>query len=150
MKKTVLALAIVYVLPFYFAFMNWQNYAWFIGGFCIGLGLMLLDELVFYKQYAGATPKALELISRSPLFLVAFPILAFFAITSSTSALGVGLVLGIGLTMVAEAIALRRNQGQLRQRFAQHLSASLDDQEIRRWLWVGIIIFSVLSGLVFL
>lgn len=151
MKKRIslFVIAGIYALPFYLAFMNWQIYIWFVVGLVLGLVMMMADELIVYKHYVSQTSNALELITRSPLFLVAYPVLAFFAITSSNSALGIGLVLGLGLTMVVEALALRQNLPQLRQRFAQHLSPSLSDQDLLRGLWMGLVIFGGLSILVY-
>lgn len=149
-RLLIVLIGLMYCAPFYFAFNNWQVFAWFVVGVMVGLGLLVADEAVLYRYYATQTPEVLQLISRSPLFLVAYPVLAFFAITSSGNAFGIGVVLGIGLTLVAEAWLLRPDTAVVRTRFAQHLSPSVNESDLRRVTWVATVIFVGLSLLVFL
>lgn len=150
MTKIMLPIILLFALPFFFAFSEVTLYAWFLVGYAFGLAVMLLDEMVLYKQYAAQTPDALQLITRSPLFLAAYPVLAFFAITSSGSALGVGVLLGMGIVLVAESVALQRDPARLRARFAQHLSAQVSDQDLRRGMVAAWVVLLVLSVLVFI
>jgi len=61
-------------------------------GFFVGLGLLWLDVAIFTAWYQFDEP-----FSRSFLFLLLYVPLLIFMLTSSSSALGVGLMIGFGV-----------------------------------------------------
>lgn len=136
---------LIYTVPFYLATQNLLTWALFVIGVAIGLAIMIADEVVLYRIYVDQTPESLQLITRSPLFIAAYPILAIFAITSTSNVLGLGVVLGLGLTLVVEGLQLRSNVPAFKKRFLQHLPAALDRSTVTTLLGLEIAIFAILS-----
>lgn len=142
---SLVVVAIIFCLPFYLAVSSWLTWTWFVAGVAIGLAIMIADELFLYRFYADKTPKAMQLITRSPLFIFAYPVLAVFAITSTSQVLGIGVILGLGLTLVVEGFQFRTRPAEFHQRFLQHLPAAVDQSTINALLVIEVAIFAVLS-----
>ena len=77
-----------------------QHMIWLIGlevGLVLGLGFVQLDRRYFYSLYQQQT--ALKgLLSQSLIFIFSFIPLAVFIVTSSSSPIGIGFVLGFIIT----------------------------------------------------
>lgn len=140
-----LAVALLYIAPFYLAVPELLSWVWFVCGVLIGVAIMIADELVLYRFYGERTPEAMRLVTRSPLFLAIYPLLAIFAITSTAYVFGVGVVMGLGLTLIVEGFQLRNQPTAFRQRFLQHLPAELDRSTVLTLLVLEVAVFVLLS-----
>lgn len=85
---------------------NWLASIYYTIGWYLGFLLMSLDKNTLYKYYYESIHKKddkfARLVTRSILFIMSYFVLSIFLITSSGSAIGMGLVMGIGLVLSFE------------------------------------------------
>jgi len=95
-----------YAAGFYFFNRFLLDTAFYLGGWYLGVFLLILDKQklyqFYYKEIHEKNDRFARLITRSFFFLLAYVILAIFLITSSGSPLGIGLIMGIGLSLTFE------------------------------------------------
>jgi hypothetical protein len=148
---TAFLLPLLYSPIFYFTYQDVAQFGLFVLGVYGGAILMWLDQVVLHKYYAAAVdivPTAPHLITRSPMFIAVYVPLALFVITSSGSALGIGLIQGIGLQMSYELIKYSRDPAAFSRHFYQAFhKVTLQESLLITWVFVGI--FAALSLLVF-
>jgi hypothetical protein len=80
---------------------HWLSVVWLLVGGLIGIGLWWLDELVglhYYRRNEQDT----ELITRSPLFIVVFAVIALFVVTSTDQHIGFGVIWGLSAGLLVE------------------------------------------------
>jgi hypothetical protein len=136
-------LPLLYVPVFYFAFADVFMFAWFVVGVLGGVFLMWIDEKLLFRYYTEATQ--VHLITRSPMFIAAYVPLAVFVITSSGSAIGVGLIQGIGLLLTWELLKVRKDPVAFNARFYQEQHQVTHQESM--WISVGIAAFFVVISL---
>jgi hypothetical protein len=135
----------IFVLPFllaplfYFAFSSIWQFAFFCGGIGIALVLMWLDQTVLYRYYSEPE-QPVQLVTRSPLFFVAYIPMTLYVITSSGSPLGMGLVLAIGIILATELFIWRNNPQVLNGRFYAHTGKQLSPAEFS-WVFRFLVVF---------
>ena len=110
----------------------------FIMGLTLGILLLELDELVFFRYYqeADSAEKQSQLMTRSLVFMLALAPLGLFLMTSTGSFLGVGLFLGIVSSLSVELIEYRTNHAAFKSRFMQQLQRELTVTE-QQWFVIG-------------
>lgn len=104
-------------------------------GLTMGIGLLWLDERFGPQWYNETTTHSL--ITRTPLFWLAYVPLAVFVTTSSGSALGTGLVLGIGLLLWVEMVQLYKSPTAFSHRFLQQVKRHMSETEIHQLVIVA-------------
>lgn len=148
-------------------------FSWFLGG-VIGWNLLVFDAVAYiYFTHpeglmAGNSRQILRqkgiwewlkfLFSvkvndkpalRSVLFLTAWIFLAFFAVTSTSSFLGKGVVMGLGLHLLLENWQLQiRNPRLLNSRLFWQIKREVSMKEQRYYLYLFSFLFAVLTVLV--
>jgi hypothetical protein len=149
-------LPILFSLPFLLVFPLWPPFVMFELGILIGSALLWFDEVYGWKWYAepvGASPEVQtqptppQLVTRSPLFLLAYVPLALFVVTSTGSLVGTGLILAMGLILSFEMWEQRHDQTRFQQRFGQGLAHTFSLTDIQRLWVVGFMIVAVLTWL---
>ena len=81
---------------------HWLNLVWLLLGGMIGISLWWLDELVgltYYRRNELDT----ELITRSPVFILVFAVIALFVVTSTDQHIGFGVIWGLSASLLVEA-----------------------------------------------
>jgi len=148
--------------------------AWFVGG-VIGWNLPILDYFVYIyfthpeeeiskglknQLRSGTIFNSLRLIDknrdsmphlgfRSALFGAAWVILAFFAVTSSASYFGKGVVMAVGLYLLAEQWDWQlRNPAKLNSQLFWQVKRVVSQEEQKYYLWLMTGLFAVLTLLV--
>lgn len=134
------------------AFLRFQDFwsAGFIGvGLLLGIGLLWLDEEIGYTWYTEPDQLANKhLITRSPLFWLAYVPLTVFVITSSGSLIGSGLVLGIGVVLAIEMLQTYRQPAAFEDRFLKQVSRPLTESEVTKIVWFATAWVVVLAGVI--
>jgi hypothetical protein len=110
---------------YFFLIPTWFSFGLLCAGMLLGWWLLWADKTFLYKQYAGkldATAQEVvaytnSSISRSFLFLVVFYPAALFVITSSNSALGMGVMAGVLAQIASEASLVFTRNASLNQLF---------------------------------
>jgi hypothetical protein len=78
----------------------------YVLGWFLGMILLILDKNYLYKYYYESIhlkeDKFARLVTRSLLFIFSYFLLSLFLVTSSGSSLGMGIILGIGLSLSFE------------------------------------------------
>ena len=145
MKYKIIAF-VVYFLPFFFV-TQLTLYLLFVVGGLVGMALLILDELVFYQYYnegqlqEGQVNQSDQLdknqlktpflATRSVLFVASLIPLSFFILTSTGSALGLGLVMSLFLGIILEMWQYRDNQKIFNERFWSLVKKKLDLNQVR-------------------
>lgn len=131
----------------YFLLGNLTSWTWFVLGLCLGVALLWADQRWFWQWYsAGEQP---FVITRMFIFLLVLVPLAIFIITSSGSFIGQGLVLGMVLNYVVEAVVLYRHQSLFQTRFLAGTTLQLSESQ-RFWATLASVGFSVILSVVLL
>lgn len=144
-------------------FLKTGNY-WTTGGLALGwtLGLvgMWLDRHWGWRKYAplinGSDQNARDsgetgkIISRSLLFLAMFWPLTIFLLSSSTSPIGSGLLLGIGWTVVGELWQKHRDLAGFKTFFGLPPHSKLTTTELKIGTYIWGILISISSLVVWL
>lgn len=118
---------------------------WLAVGVGAGVLLLWLDERWLVRQYTEPNHPR-QLVTRSLLFLAAFIPLSLFVLTSSGSALGMGIIVGIGGGLSSELIMRRNHPAELSQRFGLPQEKKWTELE-QRWLWMGFSLYTLLISL---
>lgn len=96
----------LFSLIYYFLQKNLWGTIFYLSGWYLGQLLMFSDKNIVYKYYYESihdkNDTFARLITRSILFIIAYFGLALFIVTSTGSAIGMGLILGIGLVLAFE------------------------------------------------
>ncbi len=119
----------------------------FVLGLVLGFILLQVDELYAYSYYnddshekQNAVPQnERQLVTRSLLFIIILFPLGLYLMTSTGSAIGVGLFIGIISGIAIEMASLRNNSELFHQRFLYQLKRKLSAQEekIFRAVFIG-------------
>lgn len=152
--KNKLIAYLLYTAPFFFIINPWTRFALFVLGVLLGLVLLILDEVYFYQHYnekeeLEAAQQAQQppfLVTRSTLFLIALVPLGLFVVTSTGSALGGGLMMGIILGLMLELWEYRRLPQAFKQRFLSQLDAEISGGDIN-WVVYGATAFFLFLNL---
>lgn len=120
-----------------------------LGGFYLGNIILWLDNAVLYNKYNELQTLPKQLISRSALFLLAYLALSIFMVTSSGNLLGVGIVLGIGITIATEMWETKTDSDFFHRKFLFQVKRQLSPLELQRLVW-GFIGFVVAIAVYFL
>lgn len=131
---------------FFFAFPTIVQFVLFMIGIVIAIIMMWFDEFKGYTWYSEPG-KPVQLITRSPLFFAAYIPMTIFMITSSGSALGMGLVLAIGLILLAELFLMRADLEALNARFyvpGDKMLRQREFQGVMAFLAIFLVVMSVL------
>lgn len=130
---------------------DWVETVFLIIGMYGGFGLLLADVEWLYQHYFEETAKNAtkpvappEYITRSALFILTLLPLTIFMLTSTGSALGMGLLMGILIGLSLEMFALRRNPTEFQARFLSQVKRIFTPEEIE---WV-VMIFSGFTAVV--
>lgn len=159
-KTPYLALIIQYLLPvgysalFYFFQIEPHDGSYLqvlllLGGFYLGILLLWLDNKMLYGYYNELQTLPKQLITRSTLFLLAYVVLTIFMVTSSGNLLGVGCVLGIGISLAIEMWQTYRDSEIFHKKFLFQVKRMFSPVEIQRVVW-GFSSFVALSALYYL
>lgn len=149
----ILMLALVYAGVFWWLEAGFQL-SWLLVWWTLGLGsgvvALWLDEAWWYRYYQ-AEGTARLVITRSWWFCLLYFPLSLYVLSSSSSALGHGLVLGLGLGLSTEWWLYRRDPARLRALWLASLEQPdmrFTDTNIHRFVWIfigGWALLSVLS-----
>jgi hypothetical protein len=107
---------------------NYFDVLFFLIGLLLGMALLEADENLLYKYY-NSTKK--QLATRSLLFIAALYPLGLFILTSTGSAVGVGMFLSIISGLALEFYLLRHNLASFQERFLYQLKRTITPQEHR-------------------
>lgn len=133
---------------FYFAFNDWWMFGFFVVGILVGILLLWFDQVAGYKYYAEPGRKV-QLITRSPIFIVISLPVTLFVVTSSGSALGMGLVLALGIVLCGELWWWRKDVTVLNGRFYVETDKELTETEFT-WITRFLTLFyTIMAALVF-
>jgi len=97
--------------------------------YSLGLFLILGDEKYLQKIYGGELDNKF-LVTRSPLFLLALPILSIFMLTSTGSLAGIALIMAINLVILVEIWQLAPQQQVFNQYFLPGIKKEISLAEI--------------------
>lgn len=131
---------------FYFAFNDIWSLAFFIAGVVIASLLLWFDQTIGYQYYAEPG-QSVQLVTRSPLFIVVMLPVTLFVVTSSGSPLGMGLVLAMGAIICSELWWWRNNLEVLNNRFYVKTDKNLTHTEftwITRFLTIFFMVMAIL------
>jgi len=143
--------------------------AWWIAGLIIGVLLVYLDRVAYiysfpneqlsqqanwyieHKDYLKALilldtrrHEQIKLTFRSSLFMIAWIPLAFFALTSTASIVGKGVVMGLMLHILLDSWRMQKEApDKLNQRLFWQVKRviTLEEQLIFMWIMTGIFVF---------
>jgi hypothetical protein len=145
--------------------------AWWILGVTLGVLIVYLDRIAYVYSFPGeqlcqqvswyfnnkkwSTALALldsrrheqvRLTFRSALFIIAWIPLAFFALTSTSSLFGKGVVLGVMLHILVDSWRMQRQSPELlNRRLFWQIKRSFTSEEQLVFLWVTSFIFVLVS-----
>lgn len=120
----------LFLLATYFGkSVDYVDVLFFVIGLLLGTALLEADENFLYKYY---DPDEKKLASRSLLFLASLFPLGLFLLTSTGSAVGVGMFLGIISGLSLEFYLLKNNISEFQKRFLYQLKRdiTLDEHKI--------------------
>lgn len=122
---------------------NWAETIFLMVGMFGGFGLLLADAEWLHQYYfKGAEENthdesmSPELITRSALFIMTLVPLTIYMLTSTGSALGMGLLLGILIGLSLEMFTLRLKPLEFKARFLTQIKRVYTGEEIE---WIAII-----------
>lgn len=103
----------------------------FTFGLLLGMGLLEIDETVLFKYYVDqeSVDTKKRLVTRSLLFILLLFPLGLFLLTSTGSAIGVGMFLSILSGLSLEFFLLRKNRAGFQERFLHQLKREITDSE---------------------
>lgn len=121
---------------------GFYDVALFSLGVGLGIGILFLDESYFYRFYVEKkTTSKKYLVTRSLIFMLTLIPLGLFLMTSTGSALGVGMFLGIVSGLSIELLQYRSSADLFKDRFLSQLKKNVHQSEIDK----GTIVFVSLS-----
>lgn len=95
-------------------------------GLILGMGLLELDELFLYKYY---DLKEKQLVTRSLIFILSLFPLGIFLMTSTGSATGVGMFLGIISSLALDIFTYKKDLKNFQDRFFYQLKRKVTTTE---------------------
>ncbi len=116
-----IGLVVILSVVSYLRIGSWWSVVWLIVGGVIGLAMLRADELYLLPNYRKNETDT-KLITRSPLFLMVFALLALFVLTSSDQYVGFGVIFGISIGLLVEGWSLTSRPAEFASRFATHAS----------------------------
>ncbi len=124
----------------------WTYVVWF--GLGLGLGGMIdiFDRAVLLKKYQDPQATSAKPITSSLLFYLSLVPVSIFVITSSGSALGAGLILGLWVGVLSDFVTATDFEF-IRQNYLYQLKKSLTDTQITwliRLIFVWLLLLTVL------
>lgn len=123
----VITYALLFVTATYFGkAVNYTDAFLFTIGLILGMALLEADENFLFKYY---DPLEKRLATRSFLFILSLVPLGLFILTSTGSAIGVGLFLSIISGLSLEFFALRSNKAEFKNRFLSQLNREISSEE---------------------
>ncbi len=87
-----------------------------------------------------------HLISRSTIFIISYMAISIYVITSTTNALGKGLVLGIGLHYCLDLLIYKDNVNEFVDQFLWQVKRKFNQAELK-WLVGGFVFYFVMLTL---
>lgn len=131
------------------------NTALFAVGLVLGMILVWADARWLHQYYQekkgelveGGLPEQ-QLITRSLLFALALLPLSIYLITSTGSPTGVGMLLGILVSLTAEILLLRKDRQKLSERFLSQLSRPATAQDIDWYIRLFTVFTVIISILI--
>ncbi len=128
---------LLYATLFYFVKIvpldgTFSSVIFFLVGFYLGNLLLWADGKFIYPFYNELQTEPKQLITRSALFMLVYIVLGLFVITSSGQFLGVGMIFGIGLTLLSELVVTQKNIELFHHTFLFQLKRPLAPLEIQR------------------
>ena len=142
-----LGISISYVVLFFVAIyfgksVDYTDGLLFVVGLLLGMGLLEADENFCFKYYVDPRASAPEkrLVTRSLLFILLLFPLGLFLLTSTGSAIGVGMFLSIISGLALEFFILRNNKKGFQERFLHQLQRDItaDEQQIFTTLFISL------------
>jgi hypothetical protein len=126
---------LIYAVPFYFVFMPPLIYILFVVGLALGWLVMFLDKKILFKYYLEDDEQTafIQLITRSLLFVGVLIPLSLYVLTSTGSALAIGMMLGIWLVLIFEMWNSKKKIKVFNKQFLSNFKTSLDQSAIN-WL----------------
>ena len=160
-----LLLPLLFTPVFYFSFSPWWRFVLFVGGVYLGTILLLIDQLWLWRMYQdepesqpNATvgtaetaeppvmpPRHTFIITKSIFFALLYVPLALFIITSAGSAIGVGLILGIGLQLSFELLRVKRRGHDINELWTVGKQPLTDKEKL--WLTRSLVGFFVMISI---
>ncbi len=120
----------------------------FVVGLLLGMGLLEADENFLFKYYIEGDSQIShkKLITRSLLFILLLMPLGLFLLTSTGSAIGVGMFLSIVSGLALEFFILRNDREAFQERFLHQLKREItvDEQKVFTTVFICITIFYAL------
>lgn len=116
----------------------WQVVLFVLGSY-LGNVVLWADGALLYPRYNELQTYPQKLITRSILFVAAFSAAALFILSSSGSALGAGIVIGLGISLLGEMIVYLREPTLFHHRFLFQLKRQPTTAEQRLY----VLIFSI-------
>lgn len=117
-----------------------------LAGFYLANILLWADGVILYKQYNELQTEPKQLITRSAMFLISLLLIGLFVITSTSSYIGHGLILGLGVSTLAELYMELKNPVIFQQRFLFQFKRQMTEREIKQLVIgyaVGVLILTV-------
>lgn len=122
-----ISLSVLFLVSAYFGkAVNYFSVLFFSVGIFLGMALLEADEKYAYKYY---DPDEKRLVTRSFLFLLSLPPLGLFLLTSTGSAMGVGMFLGIISILSLEFFSFRNNLQGFQKRYLSQLKRDITQDE---------------------
>ncbi len=153
---------------------GWGSFGLFGVGVWVGFQLLFLDRVVhafylypdtefntlvrslwikrdlkgMFRALTQAETLQEKLLTRSALFLIVYIFLTIFVLTSTGSAVGIGVMLGMGLHYTADFWRYSQNPQQFAKQYLWQIQRSFSPREIRAFVVSWTVFFVVLSLLV--
>lgn len=161
MSRQKLILIAIYAIAYFFLIDPITRYLLFVLGLLLGLLFLLVDKRWLYQYYREESPNQLNqtensnkpaqppfLVTRSFLFLISLVPLSLFVVTSTGSALGSGLILGIIIGLLQEMWHYFRYPAWFNHVFMSQMKESLSAAVVRQIMWASLVYFFLLNLLV--
>ncbi len=113
----------------------WVYVVWFGSGLVLGILVDILDKRVLLKKYQDPQATSTQPVTSSLLFYLSLIPLSLFVITSSGSALGAGLILGLWVAVLSDFVTAP-NSDFIRLNYLYQLKRPLTDVQTT-WLIRG-------------
>ena len=122
---------------------NYTHALFFAVGLLIGAALLEADENYLYKFYTEESSQTSQtthkqMATRSVLFIASLFPLGLFLMTSTGSPVGVGVFLGVSITLAFEFFSFRNNKADFEKRFLYQLKREITVQEHKSFVWLFI------------
>lgn len=133
-----------------FIFLKWrlgiELIYWLVGG-GLGVAYESIDRTISLYLFRDTTSH--RLASRSGLFMLGWMPVAIYVVTSTGSLLAIAMVMSIGLRIITEVMAERRNFKALKARLFWQIKRPVSDWEVKIVLGVFALVFGGLTWAVF-